>query len=224
MFNVIINSETENVGKTDPSLFQRVSDEILDKIRVPFHLLQVNSNSSEPEIRLQLIIYCDEIIHAVISGESMVKSVRVKSEKFGWSSNPLLQKACSDSKFWLRIWNECGRPRSSAVNSVRIFSKRKFNCELSLHMAEVKINTANKITENTNLIWKLRSSPFGVPRSGIIPVSEWASHFSEQVKCPNSNAQVVFDKEIESIIQTKLKAEVRKLKKKSSSGYDGLYT
>jgi len=184
---------------------------------------------NEPEIRPQLNIYCAEIIQALKCAESVavaVKSVIVKTEKFGWSSNPLLQKACSDSRFWLRIWNECGRPRTGAVNSVRIFCKRKFNRELSLHMAEVKVNSAKKIAENPNLIWKPRPSPSGVLSSGVIPVSEWVSHFPEQLEFPVSNAEVEFDKEIESILQTKLKTGrvavssgmikdiVRKVKKK----------
>ena len=102
MFNVIIIAKPKNVGKTDPSLFQQVSGEILDKIRVPFHLLQVNSSCSEPEIRLQLDIFCTEINLALKCAESVaaaVKSIKVKTKKFGWSSNSLLQKACSDSKF-----------------------------------------------------------------------------------------------------------------------------
>ena len=134
-----------------------------------------------------------------------VKSIRVKTEKFGWSSNPLHRKAFFDTKFWLRIWNECGRPRSSDVNSVRIFCKRKFNSELSLHTAQVKIDSANKIAEHPNLIRKQRPSPSGVPSSGFIPVSECVSNFSEQLKCHCSNALVEFDKEIESILQTKPK-------------------
>ena len=101
-----------------------------------------------------------------------VKNIRVRTKKIGWSSNPLLQKACYDSKFWSRIWNECGRPRSGAVNLVRIFCKRKFNREPSLHIAKVKINSANKIAENPNLVWELRPSPSGVPSSGVISVSE----------------------------------------------------
>ena len=63
------------------------------------------------------------------------------------------------------------------MSSIRIFCKLKFNRELSLQMAEVKINSANKIAENPNSIWKLRPSSSGVPSSGVIPVSEWVSFF-----------------------------------------------
>jgi len=67
IFNVFIQEITKRYGKkTDPnSLFHWVTDEILDKIRVPFHFIQVNSSSSEPEIHHRLKIYCDEIFHAI---------------------------------------------------------------------------------------------------------------------------------------------------------------
>jgi len=68
-------------------------------------------------------------------------------------------------------------------------------------MAEVKINSANKIAENSNLIWKLRPSPSDVPSFGVMAVSEWVSHLSEQLKCLDNNAQVEFDKESESIFR-----------------------
>jgi len=69
-------------------------------------------------------------------------------------------------------------------------------------MAEVKINSANKIAENPNSIWKLRPSSSGVPSSGVIPVSEWVSFFFEQLKCPDISDEVEFDKDFESILQT----------------------
>ena len=97
---------------------------------------------------------------------------------------------------------------------------------LWIRILSVKINSANKIAENPNLIWKPRPSPSGVLSSGVIPESEWVIHFPEQLEFPVSNAEVEFDKEIESILQTKLKTGrvavssgmikdiVRKVKKK----------
>ena len=49
---------------------------------------------------------------------------------------------------------------------------------------------------------KLRPSPSVVLSSGVIPGSEWVSHFSEQLKCPDISDEVEFDKDFESILQT----------------------
>ena len=104
-------------------------DRILVKLKVPYHVLQPSINLSENELRLQLNLYCEEIIYALKCADKAaipVRWMRCKSEKYRWSSNPALASACATAKWCLRLWEDCGKPRTGAVNTVRIYSKRIF--------------------------------------------------------------------------------------------------
>jgi hypothetical protein len=168
---------------TDVGLFQKVCDDILTKIKVPYHLLQSSSAvMDEPGL---LNLYCEQIKYAIRCADHAavpVSKSRVKTEKYGWSRNPILVSACSQAKVWLRIWQECDRLRVGVVNAVRIYTKRKFCKALRDHVANIKAELAAKIADDPNLLWKCRPGRFTVFSALEIPGSEWVAHFLPSLK------------------------------------------
>ncbi|KAK2725406.1 hypothetical protein QYM36_000042 [Artemia franciscana] len=73
-----------------------------------------------------------DIFHALRVSESAAvpqRKVRIGTEVSRWKENLLLAQLCHASKFWHKLWMDIGKPRSGAVNTVRIYLKRKFaNC------------------------------------------------------------------------------------------------
>jgi len=55
--------------KADKQLFALATEEILNKIRIPFNLLQKPKDLSKEEVRICLNIYCTEICHALLHAE-----------------------------------------------------------------------------------------------------------------------------------------------------------
>ena len=66
-------------------LFALVTEEILNKIRIPFNLLLKPKDLSKEEVQICLIIYCTEIRHALLHAERLVVP-KVKVRK-GWCKN-----------------------------------------------------------------------------------------------------------------------------------------
>ena len=92
--------------KVSCPLFQQKCDEVLGKIKIPFHLLQWNADLPDSEIRLQLNLYFAEICHTLKIAESQaVPSVELRrtSRVKGWAQNSDLVNAKAAATFWLQI-------------------------------------------------------------------------------------------------------------------------
>ena len=86
----------EDWNKIDPILYQAMLDNILDKIKVPFQLLQQSVHIPDKERQVLLNIYCSEITHALLCAETAAvptRKVKVGTEIPKWSQNPVLSKA-----------------------------------------------------------------------------------------------------------------------------------
>ena len=82
----------------------------------------------------------------------------MKTEIHKFSQNPALVKCCNDAKFWFRIWQDCDRPKSGPVNSIRLWTKRKFDKQLKAHRTKLKEEYSSRIESDPKLIWKARLS------------------------------------------------------------------
>ena len=56
--------------------FRESCDRILVKLKVPYHLLQLSIDRSENELRLQLNLYCEQIIYALKCADRAPITVR----------------------------------------------------------------------------------------------------------------------------------------------------
>ena len=91
--------------KADKQLFALATEEILNKIRIPFNLLQKPKDLSKEEVRICLNIYCTEICHALLHAERLaVPKVKVRKGMVQkWPENHSLVAACHRAKFWFSL-------------------------------------------------------------------------------------------------------------------------
>ena len=82
--------------------------------------------------------------------------MRRRSEKYRWSSSPVLESACATATRWLRLWNGCEKPKTVVVNTVQIYSKRIFRNAVQEHVVTVRSVTAEKIINDPTYLWKSR--------------------------------------------------------------------
>ena len=123
------------------------SDFILDKIRIPFHLLHKSLHLPDIEIQLCLDVYSAEICHALRFAEDQaVPLCRVRKGIVpGWSSNPELVSSCHRTKFWFSLWKDCGCPKTGILNDLRVRTKRIFSKALAIHRKNlININSARQ--------------------------------------------------------------------------------
>ena len=227
-------------NKIDTSQYIEISDSILNKIRVPFHLLQKSSNKDINEVRLTLDIYSAEICHALLCAEKRavpLKKIRVGTQVPGWSGNLVLSEACDRAKFWYKLWRDCLCPRQGIVNELRKVSKKCFAKELALHRSKMQTLYSEKVRNSPDLLWKLlpRTISSNLPDPNDIPLSEWISHFSNEFSEPDPVLESQFCDELCKFIDESpdldfvvtcdavIKA-ISQLKKKASCGIDKVST
>lgn len=227
-----------NWSKIDLATYHYVLDEILTKIKVPFQLLQQSVCIQDEEKQLLLNIYCSEISHALLSAEAAavpIRKVRVGTEIPKWSENPALSEACGRAKFWLRLWNECGRPKSGVVNEVRLFSKRRFAKILSKHKCEVIDQHSQLISNDPNAVWRfLKRNGDQNSVEPVISEQDWVSHFTSEFSPPEQDLEDKYEVELDKFMELpssgvgyivtvpNLIRAISKLKKKQSKGVDKL--
>jgi hypothetical protein len=131
-----------------------------------------------------------------------------------------------------KIWHECDRLKSGAVNQIHIFTKWKFAKELCRHCSALKLETVMKIMDNPNLIWNLRAKPaeYNNSISSAIGEKEWVDYFSVEFEAPDESKNQMFCEQLSPLLTEELNYFVvnsshirevcKKFKKKSSSGAD----
>ena len=116
-------------------------DTTLQKISVPFSLLQANLQRNIEETKIQVNAFCTKITHALLTAEKAtipVRKIRKGSELPRLSKNQELVKACQDAKFWFSVWRENDHPKSNVLNGLRVHTKRKFEITLKQYRTNVK--------------------------------------------------------------------------------------
>jgi exonuclease III len=227
-------------NKVNPSAYSSVLDSVLAKIKIPVQLLQQNAKISVSEKQILLNIYCSELTHAMRCAETAAvpkRKVRVGSEVPKWSLNPELAHACESSKFWYRLWNSCGRPRSGAVNDVRLYTKRQFSKILTKHKRAVIDGYSERLSGNPNEIWKFISKKKGDCESSdqkIPSEQEWVKYYTSEFSPPDTVLEEDFSTQLVATLGDcdsgpsftvsleKIKQCILKLKKKLSCGIDQL--
>ncbi|KAK2705157.1 hypothetical protein QYM36_017265 [Artemia franciscana] len=142
--------------KINIDVYQSVCDEIMGRIKVPYHLLQANPSLEITEKQIDLNVYCMEIIDTLRVTESAAvpqRRVRIGTEVPRWKENPLLAQLRHASKFWHKMWMDIGKPRSGAVNTVRIYLKRKFAKCLQKHNAAILGENSNTLKSEPSAVW-----------------------------------------------------------------------
>ena len=88
--------------KADFPLYQKVLEKTLQKINVPYNLLQANVQRNIQETKIQANDFCTEITHALLTAEKAaipVMKIRKHTEIPGFSKNRELVEARHDAKF-----------------------------------------------------------------------------------------------------------------------------
>ncbi|KAK2726058.1 hypothetical protein QYM36_000502, partial [Artemia franciscana] len=105
--------------------------------------------------KVDLNVYCMKIIHALRVTDSAAVpqlKVRIGTEVPRWKENPLLAQLCHSSKSWYKMWMDIGKPRFGAVNTLRIYLKKKFaNC-LQKHNATILDENGNTLKSDPNAV------------------------------------------------------------------------
>ena len=194
----------------DRQLFMSECDTLLNKIKVPFHLLSSECRSyiSEYEIEIQLTIYLAEINHALRCAEKCAvpsRRVRKKTEITDWSKNQSLVAACNSAKLWLRIWNESDKPRSGIINELRLKTKRKFTRALKDHKIMLIQKNVDKIASDPSLLWKSfkRSDRTSV---GSIPEKSWIDYYKSEFSSPDLVAESKYEKELDRLLANSIRS------------------
>ena len=132
-----------------------------------------------------------------------MRTCRPGTEKFGWSNNESLKSACQSSKFWLRLWNDCDKPRNGVVNTLRLLTKRHFQKELKAHRVGQSVAIAESITNDPNKLWKTRLAN-NKTRERQITISEyqWHSYFKSQFTEPGVNTLKKFETDLNNRLRT----------------------
>ena len=210
---------------------------MLDKIRVPFQLLQRQPGMDKSDIRIELNFYCVQITQALKNAEKFavpVRTCRSGTEKFGWSSNESLKSACQSSKFWLSLWNDCDKPRNGVVNTSRLLTKPHFQKELKAYRVGQSVAIAESIANDPNKLSKTRLANNKTRESKItIGEYQWNSYFKSQFTEPDVNILKKFETDLNNRLRTpgsgtsvvsssELRDVIRKLNKRQSMGYDGI--
>ena len=220
--------------KADKQVFSLATEEILNKIRIPFNL-QKPKDLSKEEVRICLNIYCTEIYHALLHAERLVvPKVQVRKGMVQkWPENHSLVAAHHRAKFWFSLWIDCGCPRSGIINSIRLTTKRRFSKELSLHRKSLVDSYSARGKHDRNFLFKSVSlaKPTPLLSPSEIPVEDWYSYYTSEFAAPKPQLEDMYERELDefldklphgdfvvsldSVIQA-----VCRLKNKSSYGID----
>ena len=145
--------------KADFPLYQTVLDKTLQKINVPYNLLQANVQKNIQETKIQVNTFCAEITHALLTAEKAaipVRKICKYTEVSGFSKIQELVKACQDAKFWFSVWREGGRPKSGVLNCLCKHTKHKFDKALKQHRTNVKYEYTERIINDPSRLWRDR--------------------------------------------------------------------
>ncbi|XP_065574920.1 uncharacterized protein LOC136036545 [Artemia franciscana] len=211
--------------KVNQMIYHIVLDDILNKIKTP-------------EKQILLNIYCCEIIHALHCAEDAAvptRRVKIGSEIPNWSDNSFLQDSCQHSKFWYKIWVECGRPKCGKVNEVRLLTKRQFAKRLRKHRLNIVDDWSQSFKGSPNEAYKFIKRKRCASDGQNIPGSDeesWVKHFSAEFTQPDPNLKAKYEKLLDDSSSSQrfgyvvdismLRLAIRRLKKTHSRGIDKL--
>lgn len=224
--------------KINTPLYQKVCDDILARIRVPYNLLHKSSSVAASDKQVLINIYCSEIVHALQCAEKAavpICRVRIGSEIPHWSDNSDLVNACADAKFWLRMWIDNDRPRHGIVNSIRLYTKRRFAKTLAIHRAMIIECDSKYIKQEPDRMWKFLKKKKRKESVDVLPSeSEWVKYFTHEFSSPNADLENKFSIELDAslaecerevgfvVSNSSVSEALSKLKKKLSRGVDNL--
>ena len=197
--------------KADFSLYQTVLNKTLQKINVPYNLLQANVQRNIP-----------------------ARKTRKHTEIPGFSKNQELMKACQDAKFWFSVWREGGRPKSGVLNCRRKHTKRKFEKALKQHRTKVKDEYTERIINDPSRLWKdhvkYRQE---TPKSMPCDPNDWRAYYTSEFSAADPSVARPCIEQLESMLSnlsfldftvtvSDVTANAFKLKKRKLRGVDGL--
>ena len=136
----------------------------------------MNSTLPYHETVIELNIYLVQISHALSSAEkSAVPNKRLQGEypcEKMVRKNSELVKAKDVAKFWLKLWNECDRPKSGIVSNICLLTKCHFKKEVTNHRLYLQKENAEEILENPNQLRKLHSKHREANNEKVSDISE----------------------------------------------------
>ncbi|XP_065582546.1 uncharacterized protein LOC136041729 [Artemia franciscana] len=210
----------------------------MGRIKVPYHLLQANPSLETTEKQIDLNVYCMEIIHALGVAESAAvpqRRVRIGTEAPRWKENPLLAQLCHASKFWHKMWMDIGKPWSGAVNTVRIYLKRKFAKCLQKHNATILNENSSTLKSDPNAVWNFLKGKKRCDCNGpsLWPTEEqWNSNYKIEFAAPDAQLVSKYKDNLDLLLSeaspslgfvvtvSDVQAAIIKAKKKFSRGID----
>ena len=81
------------------------------------------------------------------------------------------------------MWNKCGKPRSSALHRVRLYTKKKknvFQNTLKKHQASCISKLLERAVSNPNFVWRTfkKTDINQFCHSDVISMGDWHDNFS----------------------------------------------
>ena len=114
-----------NWKRADIALYILSLSTLLNCIRVPYHLLQLQVKGSKRDLDR----YYDDIIRCMKEAEKIAvpqERIRIKTRKSIWAADPELKNFKNKAKLWLRIWVDCGRPTTGSVADIKQKTKNDY--------------------------------------------------------------------------------------------------
>ncbi|XP_065584325.1 uncharacterized protein LOC136043326, partial [Artemia franciscana] len=114
-----------NWKRADIALYILSLSTLLNCIRVPYHLLQLQVKGSKRDLDR----YYDDIIRCMKEAEKIAvpqERIRIKTRKSIWAADPELKNLKNKAKLWLRIWVDCGRPITGSVADIKQKTKNDY--------------------------------------------------------------------------------------------------
>ncbi|KAK2717323.1 hypothetical protein QYM36_006192 [Artemia franciscana] len=192
--------------KINIDIYQCVCDEILGRIKVPYHLLQTNPSLETTKKHVDLNVYCMEIIHVVRVAEgAAVPQRRVCSgtKVPRWKENPLPAQLCHASKFWHKIWMDIRKPRLAAMNTVRIYLKIKFVKCLQKHNTTILDENSNTLKSDTNAMWNFlkRKKRRDWDDPNLWPTEDqWNSYYKVEFAAPDAQLVSKYEDNLDPLL------------------------
>ena len=147
----------------------------------------------------------------------------------------LLALLCHASKFWHKMWMDIGKPRSGAMNMVRIYLKRKFAKCLQKHNATILDENSNTLKSDPNAVWNFlkRKKRSDCDGPSLWPTKEqWNSYYKMEFAAPNAQLVSKYEDNLDLLLSeaspslgfvvtvSDVRAAIVKAKKKFSRGID----
>ena len=151
---------------------------LLSTIYVPYQLLQCSQNFIYAKYEIDR--YYHSILSAMKEAEKIsvpVKRIRKNTQKPLWSLDPNLKACKNKAKFWLKIWTDCGRPRSGNVFLI----KQKTKLEFKKYLKSVRyrgLDFPSSPKDWRKVINSSKTDDSDVS-SNAIPPSSWHAYYSK---------------------------------------------